>query len=178
MFHRLQFLRRQHRRRRHLTKQGAGQATLSASNNYSGPTLTQGGKLIVAANNALGTTGSGTVVSNGAALGFQGVNYPSAEPLTISGAGVSSSGALYAVSGNNTFGGPVTLAADSTIGVASSLGLTLNNAISGGFGIAKNGRRLVDSSPSAGITYSGATLVNQGTLALSALANHSQQPGH
>ena len=116
-----------------------GQATLSASNNYSGPTLTQGGKLIVAANNALGTTGSGTVVSNGAALGFQGVNYPSAEPLTISGAGVSSSGALYAVSGNNTFGGPVTLAADSTIGVASSLGLTLNNAISGGFGIAKNG---------------------------------------
>ena len=121
------------------TKAGSGTATLSAANGYSGLTLVKAGTLVVAANNALGTTGNGTVVSNGAALGFQGgVNYSTAEPVTISGGG-GGGGALYAVSGNNTFAGPVTLAADSTVGVASGLGLALNDAISGGFSLTKTG---------------------------------------
>ena len=47
----------------------------------------------------------------------------SAEPLTLSGGG-GGGGALYAVSGNNTFAGPITLAADSTIGVASAFAQT------------------------------------------------------
>jgi autotransporter-associated beta strand protein len=150
-----------------LTKQGGGTATLSASNGYSGLTLVQAGGLIVAANNALGAVGSGTVVSNGAALGFQGgVNYSTAEPVTISGGGGGGGGALYAVSGSNTFAGPVTLAADSTLGVTSGLGLALNGAISGGFNLTKTGQGTLSFGGGAANSYGGTTYVTQGTLAL------------
>ena len=150
-----------------LTKQGTGLATLSAANGYGGPTVAQGGQLVVAANGALGAVGSGTVVSNGAALGFQGgVNYSTAEPVTISGGGGGGGGALYAVSGNNTFAGPVTLAADSTVGVTSGLGLALNGAISGGFNLTKTGTGTLTFGGSAANTYGGTTYINQGTLAL------------
>lgn len=159
------------------TKANSGTATLAALNNYSGLTIVKGGALIVAANNALGATGSGTVVSNGAALGFQGgVNYASAEPLTISGGGGGGSGALYAVSGSNTFAGPITLAADSTIGVAASLSLTLNGAIGGGFSLTKAGSGRLALAGTTPYTYSGATLVNEGTLALISLATIPNTP--
>jgi len=159
-----------------LTKQGTGQATLSAANGYSGLTLIKAGTLIVAANNALGTTGSGTVVSNGAALGFQGgVNYSSTEPITISGGG-GGGGALYAVSGNNTFAGTVILAADSMVGVASGLGLALNGAISGGFNLAKTGQGTLTFGGGTANTYGGTTYVTQGTLALSGLATIPDSP--
>ena len=103
--HHLQLLRGEHRRQRHIDESRQRQRHTLGANGYSGLTLVKTGVLVVAANNALGTTGSGTVVSNGAALGFQGgVNYASAEPLTISGGG-GGGGALYAVSGNNTFAG-------------------------------------------------------------------------
>ena len=150
-----------------LTKQGSGTATLSASNGYGGLTLVQAGGLIVAANNALGAVGSGTVVSNGAALGFQGgVNYSTAEPVTISGGGGGGGGALYAVSGSNTFAGPVTLAADSTVGVTNSLGLALNGSISGGFNLTKTGQGTLSFGGGSANSYGGTTYVTQGTLAL------------
>ena len=149
-----------------LTKQGSGTATLSASNGYGGLTLVQAGRLIVAANNALGATGSGTVVSNGAALGLQSVNYSTAEPLTISGTGISSSGALYVVSGSNTFAGAITLGADSSIGVNTNLSLTLNGAISGGFSLTKTGAGVLAFGGSSANTYGGTAWINQGTLVL------------
>jgi autotransporter-associated beta strand protein len=150
-----------------LTKQGTGQVTLSAANGYSGLTLVKAGTLIVAANNALGATGSGTVVSNGAALGFQGsVNYSAAEPLTLSGAGGGGGGALYAVSGNNAFAGPVTLAANSTVGADASLSLALNGAINGGFSFTKTGSGTLTFGGADGNTYGGTTYVNQGLMSL------------
>jgi len=159
------------------TKQGTGLATLSAANGYTGLTLVQGGRLVVAANGALGTTGSGTIVSNGAALGFQGgVNYSTAEPVTILGGGGGGGGALYAVSGNNTFAGPVTLAAHSTVGVTSGLGLALNGAISGGYNLTKTGQGTLSFGGGAANTYGGTTYVNQGTLALSALGTIPNSP--
>jgi autotransporter-associated beta strand protein len=149
-----------------LTKQGTGLATLSVANGYGGLTLVQGGQLVVAADGALGVVGSGTVVSNGAALGFQGsVTYSAAEPVTISGGG-GGGGALYAVSGNNAFAGPVTLAANSTVGVDASLSLALNGAISGGFSLTKTGQGTLTFGGSAANTYGGTTYVNQGMLAL------------
>ncbi len=148
-----------------LTKQGAGQATLAAANGYSGLTLVKTGTLIIAANNALGTTGSGTVVSNGAALGLQGgVNYASTEPLTLSGGG--GGGALYAVSGNNTFAGPITLAANSSVDVDTPLSLTLNGAIGGGFNFTKTGFGTLNFGGSDANTYGGTTYVKQGMLSL------------
>ncbi len=159
-----------------LAKQGAGQATLLAGNGYSGLTLVKAGALIVAANNALGATGSGTIVSNGAALGFQGsVNYSSAEPVTISGGG-GGGGALYAVSGHNIFAGPVTLAANSTVGVDESLSLTLNGAIGGNFGFTKTGGGQLSLSGTSANTYSGATFINAGTLLLGGSATVPNSP--
>ena len=152
-----------------LTKQGTGLATLSVANGYGGLTLVQGGQLVVAHDDALGTTGSGTVVSNGAALGFQSVGYFTAEPLTISGSG-GGGGALYVTNGNSTFAGPVTLAADSTVGVASSLGLTLSGAIGGGCNLTKTGQGTLSFAGSTANTYGGTTYVNQGTLALAKTA--------
>lgn len=149
-----------------LTKQGAGQATLTAANGYGGLTVVQGGKLIIAVNNALGTTGSGTVVSNGAALGFQSVTYSSTEPMTISGTGVLGSGALYAATGANSFAGPVTLAASSTVGVGSGLNLALNGVISGGYDVTKNGTGTLTFGGASANIYGGSTYVNDGTLAL------------
>ena len=150
-----------------VTKHGTGLVTLSAANGYGGLTVVRGGQLVVAADGALGAVGSGTVVSNGAALGFQGsVNYSAAEPLTISGAGGGGRGALYAVSGNNAFGGPVTLAANSTVGVDASLSLALNSAISGGFNFTKTGQGTLTFGGRAANTYGGTTYVQQGMLAL------------
>ncbi|MGA2854711.1 MAG: autotransporter-associated beta strand repeat-containing protein, partial [Verrucomicrobiota bacterium] len=149
-----------------LTKSGSGSATLGAANDYSGPTLIKGSLLIVSANNALGATGGGTVVSNGAALGFQSVTYSSAEPVTISGTGVSNSGALYAASGVSTFAGSVTMAASSSVGVVSGLYLTLNGAISGGFDLTKSGAGWLTLGGTSSNTYGGTTYVNEGTLAL------------
>ena len=156
-----------------LTKNGAGQATLSASNNYSGHTLIQSGKLIVAANNALGTTGSGTVVSNGAALGLQSVNYSAAEPLTLSGAGVSSSGALFAVSGSNTFAGAIALGSLTTIQADFGSALTLNGSLDGaGFNLNLNVGGSVSVNGPIGGTASTVTKSGAGTLAFGgALAN-------
>ena len=151
------------------TKQGTGLATLSAANTYSGLTVIQAGRLWIAANGALGAAGSGTVVSNGAALGFQGgVNYATAEPLTLSGAG-GGGGALCAVSGSNTFAGPVTLAADTTIGVNAGLGLALSGGVAGGFGVTKTGGGRLTLC-GAGNVYSGPTVISQGTLALGVAA--------
>lgn len=151
------------------TKQGAGLATLSAPNTYGGLTVIRAGRLWIAANGALGGAGSGTVVSNGAALGLQGgVNYATAEPLTLCGAG-GGGGALYAVSGSNTFAGPVTLAADTTIGVTAGLGLALSGGVAGGFGVTKiGGGRLTLCG--ADNVYTGPTVISQGTLALGVTA--------
>lgn len=150
-----------------LTKRGSGQATLSGANSYTGPTLVQAGRVLVGANNALGVTPGGTVISNGAALGLQNVNYTAAEPLTLHGAGVGGSGALYAASGHNTFGGPITLATDTTLGVDSGLSLTLNNAISGGGSLTKTGAGTLTFAGPTPNTYGGNTVINQGLLTLS-----------
>jgi len=150
-----------------LTKSGSGSATLSAANSYTGQTLVKAGTLFVAANNTLGTIASGTVVSNGAALAFTGgVNYSATEPLTISGSGVSGSGAVYAASGSNSFAGDITLAADSTTSPIGGATLALAGAIGGGFGLTKNGSGTLALLGSSANTYGGTTTINQGTLLL------------
>ena len=169
-----------------LVKQGAGPATLGAGNSYGGLTLVKAGTLIITAPNALGATSSGTVVSNGAALAFQGgVNYSSAEPVTLAGNG-DGGGALYAISGNNRFSGPITLAAAATISCASGelalaginsagFGLTcdaagtiaVNGPINGtGSSLIKNGSGLLRLSGAGASPYSGNTVIHRGTLAL------------
>ncbi len=110
-----------------LTKQGIGVFTLSGNNTYSGVTNVNAGTLVATANNALGTTAGGTTVASGATLGFSGgINYSTAEPVTVNG------GTLANIAGNNIFAGPITLTANSSITVADGTALTVGGTINGG----------------------------------------------
>ena len=122
-----------------VTKLGAGALTLSGNSTYTGLTTISAGTIKLGAagsgvNSPLGTIAAGTVVETGAALDLGGFNLVTAEALTISGTGVSSSGALYNSSATaSTYAGPITLAADTTIKTTGAL--TLNGAITGAFGL-------------------------------------------
>jgi hypothetical protein len=83
--------------------------------------------LEVTANNALGSTDGNTTVASGAALKLNNVIYTTAEGLTINGTGVSNGGALVNA-GNSTFGGAITLGANSTISAGGG-NLTLTGGI-------------------------------------------------
>ncbi len=86
-----------------LTKVGSGTLTLANTNSYLGSTAIDAGTLILAANDALGQNNdSGIVVNTGGALAFSGgINYTTAEPLTVSGSGPAGS-ASGLIDGNFT----------------------------------------------------------------------------
>jgi autotransporter-associated beta strand protein len=175
-------------------KTGVGTLILSGNNTFTtGLTLTAG-VLNIRHDNALGTTAAGTSVASGAALELQGGITIGAEALSLSGTGISTAGALRNISGDNTYGGAITLAAASRIHSDAGL-LTLSGAI-GGAGqnltIAGAGNTTITSAigtsngtltkGGAGTltlngtnTYTGTTTVNAGTLTLnsgSAIANN------
>lgn len=114
-----------------LTKTGSGTMVLdNNSSTYSGLTSVTGGELIMAASNALGT--GAVTVANGAMLTLSnasGITATSSKTLTLSGSGISNSGALNNEVGNNTWQGNIVLAGSSTIGNASNL--TLSGTING-----------------------------------------------
>jgi autotransporter-associated beta strand protein len=170
-----------------LTKINTSQLTLSGSNTYTGPTLITQGVLAIGHSNGLGASPQ-TTVSSGAALQLQGGISIGALPLSLTGTGVSSGGALRNVSGNNSWAGTVTLVtattrinSDSgilTLGGSSSISSTnlslevggngsvvVSGAISLGNGtLSKDG---VGRLTLAGVNvYSGVTSVGNGTLRL------------
>jgi autotransporter-associated beta strand protein len=168
---------------RTLTKSGAGLLTLSAANSYTGLTTVSAGVLNIQNATALGGVAGGTTVASGAVLQIQNIITVGAEALSLSGegiaatttslsgTGISTSGALRNISGNNTYGGAITLASASRINsdtFATTLTLTggitatnLNLAIGG------LGNTTVST---AGITTGSGSLTkdNIGTLTLSA----------
>ncbi|MFO0885941.1 MAG: autotransporter-associated beta strand repeat-containing protein, partial [Pirellulales bacterium] len=114
-----------------LLKTGAGKLTLSNANTYGGRTDVTGGTLSVLTDGALGSTSAGTVVSNVGTLQLNGVNYATAEALTISGTGTANSGALQTAAGtSSSFAGPITVGTPASI-LSPTAGqtLTLNGNI-------------------------------------------------
>jgi len=168
-----------------LTKLGTGTLILNAANTFSGQTTVSSGILNVQHNSALGTTVNGTTVNSGAVLQLQGSLTIPAEPLTLSGTGISNSGALQNVSGNNDFGGQLSLNAATRINSDSGtltfsnggavLGFT-NPVTFGGAGnitfagvvsatvasLTKDGTGVLNLT--AANLYTGGTTVNGGTL--------------
>lgn len=132
-----------------LTKADAGTAILTTANVYSGQTFINQGILQIQNNTALGATGAGsnTVVSTGGELDLVGT--PTAltinENISLSGSGASSGGALHNVTGNNSYTGPITLAASATIGADSGTTLTVNT-----------GATAITSTGAADLTVTGA----------------------
>ena len=171
-----------------LTKNGTGTLTLSGANTYAGATAVNAGTLNLQNNTATGTALGGVTVASGAALELQGGIVVGAEALSINGTGVGANGALRNISGNNTWGGTVTLAGNSevqsdggtlTLSAATSVVATTRalafdgpgNTLVGGAvtgttaTLTKNGTGLL--TLQGANTYAGATAVNAGTLALS-----------
>ena len=165
-----------------LIQAGTGTLVLSGVNTYTGSTTVSAGNLTISNASALGGTGSGTTVANGASLQIQGDIAVGAEALTLTGSGFSSSGALRNLSGANSLTGAITLSGATTIGSDAGT-LTLSGGISGtqnltftGAGnttisgaiatstgtLTKNGSGTT--TLNAANTYTGTTTVNSGTL--------------
>ncbi|HYF48890.1 MAG TPA: autotransporter-associated beta strand repeat-containing protein, partial [Planctomycetota bacterium] len=147
-----------------------GTLTLSGAGNYGGGTTVKTGtRLVVAADQALGIVASGTTVQDGAVLAFQGgINYTVAESISVQGSGINGTGAIQNVSGNNTFAGPISMAAATSFGSIVD-NLTLTGVISGAQNVTKVDAGAVTFS--ANNTYSGTTTVLGGSLVAGGNAN-------
>ncbi|MEI6606050.1 MAG: Ig-like domain-containing protein, partial [Verrucomicrobiota bacterium] len=135
-----------------LTTNITGQLTLSGVNTYSGGTTINAGNVVIYNNNS--TLGTGPVtVNSGANLALDRNSMINA--LTLNGG---------SVSGSNGFGeswtGPITLAAVSTMNCGNSM--SWSNTVSGSGGLIKTGNGTMTLSGTN--TYSGPTSVNGGTL--------------
>ena len=118
-----------------LTKTGDGTLTLGGANTYSGTTTVSGGVLKVTHPNALGATSASTTVPNGSQLEVSG-GITVAEPISISGNGVSGAGgALRSVGGDNTWSGPIALTGSSRIGVTTNNAFALTGGITGNYNL-------------------------------------------
>lgn len=118
-----------------VTKSGAGVLTLSGGNSYTGLTTISQGILKCGSTNALGTITGSTTIVDGASLDLNGLNYSTAEPLTINGTGVSANGVISnSTTTAATFAGPITLASNATINGKDS-NLTLSGTINGAYAL-------------------------------------------
>ncbi len=153
------------------TKSGSGVVQLTASNTYRGLTTISDGAITLLSAGTLGDLTSGTVIEAGASLIItEHVSGPVLESITASGNGLNNWGAIAGERAE--LAGNVTLVGDVTIGVLSSpSSFTLSGDISdggAGYGITANmfsdpNRALVLAGQN---TYSGQTLVADGTLAV------------
>lgn len=105
-------------------KRGAGKVTLTGTNTFGGTMSVDEGTLMASSANALGTTGSNTVVKNGATLDILG-GVTVVEPVTLQ-----AGGTLKTSTGTGILSGAVTLAGDSTMDV-SGTSLKLLGLVSG-----------------------------------------------
>src|SRR5690606_29342878 len=90
-----------------LNKLGTHTWILSGASTFTGDVNVNVGVLNVQHGSALGSAADGTFVSSGAILQMQGGANVTNEALSI--AGTPSNGAVRNISGDNTWGGPVTL---------------------------------------------------------------------
>lgn len=169
-----------------LTKDGNGTLTLTGNSTYNGTTTINAGVVNIRSDSALGSTGTGTTVANNAALQLQNNITVGNESLSLTGTGVSNDGAMRNISGNNTWGGTVTVATGGarinsdadTLTLAGNItsanqnltvGGTGNTTVGGVIGLG-TGTLTKDGSGTLLLnganTYTGATTVNDGTLRL------------
>ena len=166
-----------------ITKTGTGNLNLTGANTYTGLTTIQQGWLEIQNAASLGSTNSGTVVSNGATLYFGQGNFGvTNEALTLNGTGNSGWGALdsEASNGTNYWTGPITLNADSHFApFVSTCRLSVTGPISGSGGLIEtNGSGTLALEGSAANTYGGTTTANSGTLLLNKPINNQTIPGN
>ena len=113
-----------------VNKFDSGTWTLSGNNSYTSLTNVAAGVLRITSDTALGTTATGTTVADGAALHVENNITVTGEALTIAGHGISNTGALRNLSGNNTLTGAITMQSGVQSRIHSDAGLlTLTGGI-------------------------------------------------
>ena len=162
----------------HLVKRGSGTMCLTAANTYFATTLVEEGILDVNNGSALGLP-AGTRIFNNATLRFSGSG-TMAENFQIVGAGVGGTHGVLEmpVAGIFTLTGSILMDAASTINVAQSAGLVINAVISGTGPLTKIGSGNLTLRGAGPNTYTGDTLVNQGTLFLNKPIAVTAVPGN
>ena len=140
-----------------LVKNDAGTLTLAGNNTYTGNTDINGGTVILANDNALGSTSAGTDLANGATLALT-------NNITV-GETLANDGTLENTSGTNTFSGVVSGTGTVDV-VGGQLTLTGNNSFAGTTDIASGATLVATNSNSLGSTAGGTTVGNGGTLSL------------
>lgn len=164
-------------------KQGAGLLEFTAANTYSGITSIENGTLLITGpDGTLGSTISGTVVSQGAQLVTSWVQI-GAETLLLSGDAPGSDRASYSAHGDCTWAGPISINGGTNTIEVQTVRLIASGAISGtgalrvlGHTINNNPTKLWISGLDAN-TYSGGTTVDTCEVWLSKLTGKSAIPG-
>lgn len=174
--------------KRKFTKTGAGRLILSGENggggswNFNNSTTgfaINGGAVRFAASGAVGNSGNDYTVAIDAAFELDGgfSQFINNGDVTLNGTGISSTGALRSISGNNTISanaagtGTIILDSASSIGVDADR-LTISKGISGSGTLTKVGAGELLLGSVNDHSYSGATTVSAGTLYVTgALAN-------
>lgn len=171
-----------------LTKAGSGTLTLSGANTFSGNTTINAGALVAANNTALGTSTFGNTIASGGALHLQGGITLNEGSFSVAGTGVSNTGALRNLTGNNALTAALTLTGNTTIAsdagtltlsgqvnLGSTAGLnaltvtgagntTFTGSIHDTGSITKTGTGTLTFSGSTGNTFSGGLNINSGTV--------------
>jgi autotransporter-associated beta strand protein len=160
-----------------IVKTGNGGLRLEVTNYYNGLTKINEGHLRVGSISSLGSTAAGTIVALGATLRLESGTVLGAEPLTLSGNGDDPQGALQ-LSDNSSISGPVTLAANTRIGVyGSNAAPVLSGPITGPGALHKVGPGALTLSGSLPNNYLGGTYVDEGTLQIGKLPSVTAVPG-
>jgi autotransporter-associated beta strand protein len=173
-----------------MTKAGTGRLVLGGNNTYTNTTTVSAGFLTITNGSALGTADGATTVSSANTLELMGNIAVVGESLTLSSVGVtvgSAVGGLRNVSGDNTWGGPVTLGAaarinsdSGTLTITNSLAMGANALAVGSYGnvtlsgvisgtaatLTKNGLGKLTIAGASANTFTNLTTITEGTLEL------------
>lgn len=152
-----------------ITKTSPGSLELTGANTYSGGTLLSAGNLLIRNPLALGSTATGTTVSEGATL-WASIHVGN-EPLVLNGRGMSRPtieyGALRSTSASSSWAGPITIPSDAAISCGfPETRLELTGVISGSGSLAKLGPGTLAFTGASPNTWSGSASVEDGLLEL------------
>jgi len=168
-----------------LGKFGYGELWLIGANTYSGSTIVYEGTLIASTGAALGSGNGGTAVLPGATLRLNANGEIVTESISINGSGLDGYYGALNVQGNVTLRNPLPsiypcldLTTNATVRVEAGAQLTADGFISGTGPLIKSGpgKMVMTGGSGSANTYSGATVVKEGTLELNK-ANVVSVPG-
>jgi autotransporter-associated beta strand protein len=148
-----------------LVKTGTGRLTLTGTNTYSGTTTISAGTLSVGSMSSGFGTGASAIALSGGALSYTGNNASFTRGLTVSASGgqieTTTAGQTLTLSGGNV---AITGTGSFTVGGVGNTAISTNITGTGGGILTKTGTGTLTLSGSN--TYSGATNIQNGTLAL------------